>query len=95
MELLYTKSGTKLYPLGDSHQNARFGYMRNLQHGDPTVMAINSYKFGCPKKGQWFLSGAQPTAYKAPNNLSTAYWIAKIVQVEKVIEHKIVGILNN
>lgn len=95
MELLKTKSGRKLYPLGDSHRASRFGYMRSLEYGDPTVMAVNSFEFRCPKKGEWFLSGAQPTAYKAPNNLSTEYWIGKIVQIEKVIEHKIIGMLGN
>lgn len=30
----------------------------------------------CPKKGEYFLSGAIPVAYKAPNDLSTEYFIA-------------------
>lgn len=29
-----------------------------------------------PKKGEWFLSGAKVTAYKAPNNLGTKYLVA-------------------
>lgn len=29
-----------------------------------------------PKKGEYFLSGAIPVAYYAPNDLTTEYWIA-------------------
>lgn len=32
-----------------------------------------------PKKGEFYLSGASPIAYKAPNDLSTAFLIAEIV----------------
>lgn len=28
-----------------------------------------------PKKGEYYLSGAIPTAYKAPNDLSTPYMV--------------------
>ena len=65
MKQLLSEDRQKLYPLGDNHSKAKFGYMRNLEHGDPAIMAINSYKFGYPKKGQWFLSGAEIRAYKA------------------------------
>lgn len=34
-------------------------------------------EFRCPKKGEWFLSGAKVSAYRAPNDLSTKYWIAE------------------
>lgn len=30
----------------------------------------------CPKKGEYYLSGAIVTAYKAPNDLTTPYFIA-------------------
>lgn len=41
----------------------------------------------CPKKGEWFLSGAIIEAYKAPNNLTTPYKIAKLLLTEtKVME---------
>lgn len=33
----------------------------------------------CPLKGEYFLSGARPTAYKAPNDLSTQYHIVTII----------------
>ena len=32
-------------------------------------------EFRPPRKGEWYLSGAIPAAYKAPNDLTTAYRI--------------------
>ncbi len=34
-----------------------------------------------PRKGEWFLSGAIPTAYRAPNDLSTRYHILQEVEL--------------
>lgn len=90
-----TISGIKLYPLGDTHSKAKFGVMRTLEFSDPKIMAINSHEFRCPNKGEWYLSGATPRAYKAPNNLSTRFYIAKIVRVEKVVEYNITEHLDN
>lgn len=33
-------------------------------------------EFRAPRKGEFYLSGAIVEAYPAPNDLSTAYWIA-------------------
>ena len=33
-------------------------------------------EFRPPKKAEFYLSGAVVHAYRAPNDLSTAYWIA-------------------
>lgn len=43
-----------------------------------------------PLKGEYYLSGAIITAYKAPNDLSEAYHIARIVRVETVTVTRIV-----
>ena len=32
--------------------------------------------------GEWYLSGAIPEAYKAPNDLSTPFHILRLVRVE-------------
>ena len=40
----------------------------------------------CPKKGEWYLSGAIIEAYRAPNDLSTPFHIATLVKTKK--EHK-------
>lgn len=46
------------------------------------IMAIKTSQFRCPKKGERYLSGAIPTAYLAPNDLSNEFWICKLVIVE-------------
>lgn len=37
-----------------------------------------------PKKGEWYLSGAVIEAYRAPNDLTTAYHIAELVDTKHV-----------
>lgn len=44
-----------------------------------------------PKKGEWYLSGAVIEAYRAPNNLSSAYPIAAIVTIERQDDFVITG----
>lgn len=46
------------------------------------LVAIPIGEFRPPKKGEWFLSGAIPQAYYAPNNLTTSYQILELVIVE-------------
>lgn len=44
-------------------------------------------EFRAPKKGEWYLSGAIAEAYRAPNDLSSPYWIATRVSVRLVPAH--------
>lgn len=37
-----------------------------------------------PKKGEWYLSGAVIEAYRAPNDLTQKFHIAKLYKVRKV-----------
>lgn len=64
------------YPLKDYY----IGYP--LQH---KLRAVSTNEFRPPRKGEWYISGAIPEAYRAPNDLSTPYMIAHIVMVEKTI----------
>lgn len=82
-----------VYPLGDTPTaaetngasfNERF-YSQTLGIGSEKFRAVFTGEFRQPLKGEWYLSGAIITAYKAPNNLSTAFHIAKLVRVEKKI----------
>lgn len=41
-------------------------------------------EFRPPKKGEHYLSGAVVHAYRAPNDLSTSYWIAHEVKIVKL-----------
>lgn len=54
------------------------------------LRAIKTREKRCPKRGEWFLSGAIAEAYKAPNDLSQEYHIAKLVRIEQVITERIV-----
>ena len=45
--------------------------------------AVLTGEFRSPKKGEWYLSGAIPTAYKAPNDLSTEFRICKLVAMNR------------
>ena len=51
-------------------------------------MAKKSNKFLPPRKDEWYISGAIPEAYRATNDLSDEYDIAKLVLVELVITYK-------
>ncbi len=46
------------------------------------IMAVYIGEKRCPKKNEWYLSGAIVEAYRAPNDLSTEYMIAKLVLTE-------------
>lgn len=51
------------------------------------LRAVHTGDFRPPKAGEYYLSGAIPEAYRAPNDLTSAYWIMKLVRVEvKTIE---------
>ena len=60
------------------------------------VRAIRTGEFRCPKKGEWYVSGAVPEAYMAPNDLSMEFHIAKLVKVKTTIVENtvIVGVLS-
>ena len=47
------------------------------------VRAVRTDEFRVPLKGERYLSGSDPVAYTAPNNLSTKFRIARLVVVEK------------
>jgi hypothetical protein len=75
----------KYYLLGDripdiTNQEQR-NYMAKFTVGaGASGMGI---EFRCPKKGEWYLSGAIPVAYCAPNDFTTAYHIMKIVKIKR------------
>lgn len=43
-----------------------------------------------PRKGEYYLSGAIVAAYRAPNDLSTAYWIARELNMQHIPARDIV-----
>lgn len=41
-------------------------------------------EFRPPKKGEWYLSGAIPECYRAPNDLTQSHYIVKIVRIQRI-----------
>jgi hypothetical protein len=47
-----------------------------------SIRAVATGEKRCPKAGEWYLSGTVCEAYRASNNLSTAFFIAKLVKTK-------------
>lgn len=45
----------------------------------PRFEAQPTGEFRPPRKNEWYISGAIPEVYQAPNDLSTAFHIARLV----------------
>lgn len=60
----------KLYPLADDPPEGLRRPLKARATGEKRP----------PRKGEWYLSGAQVEAYRAPNDLSTPHHIAEIVE---------------
>lgn len=65
----------KYYPLGDRVPIVGASEQRNYR-------ARYAGEFRAPKKDEWFISGAIPQAYRAYNDMTTPYYIARIVKVK-------------
>ena len=74
---------SSVYPLGE----------KRLTYGHAT-MARPTGAFRKPKKGEWYLSGAIVEAYQAPNDLTSAYHIAKLVTVAVTTQFHVTGLVD-
>ena len=61
-----------------------FTVIHSLNWSPSNVKAVATGEFRPPKKGEWFLSGAEVMAYKAFNDLNTPYHIARIALFKTV-----------
>jgi hypothetical protein len=69
----------KYYPLADEPSPEE---LYNLEVSDKVgVRAMATGEMRAPRKGEWFLSGAVVEAYRANNDISIQYNIAKLVVV--------------
>jgi len=83
----------KYYKLGDNPTNAEYAalglpYKIMLSWAPPMVAGQHAKaqftgEFRSPLKGEWYLSGASIAAYRAPNDLTTGYNIARLIVVER------------
>ena len=49
------------------------------------IFAVPTGEFRCPRKGEWYLSGAIVCAYKAGGNFTSKYHIARLVARRLVV----------
>jgi hypothetical protein len=86
-----------LYPIGDRLSHAE-GTKLDLPKVSgcfitSSVFAVYTGEKRCPKKGEWFLSGAIIKAYKAFNDMNTECPIAILVTVDRNVIYKIKSVL--
>ena len=72
----------KTYKLADYMR--RFEYERFGVNNHALIRAVYTGEKRPPKQGEWYLSGAIVEAYRAPNDLSTPYHIAKLVKIQPI-----------
>jgi len=84
----------KIYPLGDSLElNEIYELNKPLQENIEfkRYSVASTGIFREPKKGEWFISGAIPKGYKAPNNLSQKYYIGVPIIYRQIIDYEILS----
>lgn len=102
-EVKRSTDGRRLYPVGDSLNfeerkalNIDIGssvFLHSIGTHPKGVAVIRTGVFRCPKKGEWYISGAIPAGYRAPNDLSTMFHIGRLVKVKTTttIVHEVVN----
>jgi hypothetical protein len=78
-----TVNGQRFFPLGDRVPGL------GLRQDD--LFAVPTGEHRAPRAGEWHLSGAIVAAYRAPNDLSTAYHIARVYRTTERHTREIVG----
>jgi hypothetical protein len=84
----------KHYPLGDQplpselkslgmSAPAIYFWAHQALHDGLNARAVRTGELRAPKKGEWYLSGAIATAYRAPNDLSSKFHIARLCCVKR------------
>ena len=79
---------TKFYPLGDHPTSTEIKTVLKINTAYANLANLKAKatgEFSNPRKGKWYLSGGNPHAYRAPNDLSSPYHIAKLVKTQTVI----------
>lgn len=72
----------KTYPLASPYSVMDHPLTRSAP--EAKVRAVRTDEFRPPRAGEWYLSGAIPAAYRAPNDLTTPFRILRLVAVREV-----------
>lgn len=82
----------RTYPVAATERRYVFRLVGLDRVRERTIRAIwDGQPKRCPRAGEWFLSGATIEAYRATKGLTSAYYIAKLVEVEKYSMERIIG----
>jgi len=82
------------YPLGDPlsrEEQDRFGLQGQPYFRTATIRAVWTGEKRPPKKGEWYLSGGIIYAYRAPNDFTTEYYIARLVMTKTTTKTEVIG----
>ncbi len=76
---------TTFYELGDELNTKEAVALKTACYNPSReIKAVSTGVSRNPRKGEWYLSGAIPTAYKAFRDISVPYHICKIIKTETV-----------
>lgn len=87
---------TEHYPLGDTlnlTERKQFGLsideairllmIQNPRKDGVYVRAVKTGEFRSPKRGEWYLSGAEPFAFRASTDYVTKFHIVKLQTIKR------------
>ncbi len=74
----------RIYPIADLHHVPEALRSRCSPGWIHKIRAVRTGEFRTPKKGEWYLSGADPQAWYAPNDLGIEFHILRLVIIEMV-----------
>ena len=63
---------------------ANISYGGQVRGTDIALKAVMTGEYREPKQGEWYISGAVPEAYLAPNDLGMKHHIAKLAKVRTI-----------
>jgi hypothetical protein len=86
----------QLFPLADYYLgDKRFRLPENGGTISQSLLRAKlTGEFRCPKQDEWYISGAISEAYKTRCDLSSKFWIAKIVLIEKKTIENVVEVIS-
>jgi len=76
------KDRNTTYPVRDTHRLVNITQETGLRLNQ--IAAVWTGEKRCPKAGEWFLSGAIVGAFYTSRDLTTPYYIARLVKVTTV-----------
>lgn len=66
--------------LGFASDEKGLRFMPSVNVHTTKVHAVRTGEFRSPRSGEWYVSGSPAEAYRSPNDLSTPFYICKLVR---------------